>query len=80
MMTIALPELAVLFLVALAYVFWLATLVKVAQEEPIQGGRRTFWIVFLVVTQFVGAAIYWFLRLWRQSRGASGPAPVDGGR
>jgi|CXWL01.1.fsa_nt_gi hypothetical protein len=79
MPTLAFPELILVVLVAGGYGLWLFTLVKVAQEETVQGGRRAFWIVFLVVTQFVGAGIYWFLRLWRQSRGSAGPAPVDTG-
>lgn len=66
MSSIGLPELFLVLFLGAAYIFWLFTLVKVAQQEPRAGGRRTFWLVFVAVTQFLGAAIYWLQRRWSQ--------------
>lgn len=67
------PAVLVFLVIVVGYGFWFYTIAKIAQQEPIAGGRRTFWLLFVVVTQFIGAGIYWLQRRWDSRRRAAVP-------
>ncbi len=52
-----------LFLVGLGLmVFWVWMLVDCATKEPVQGNDKIVWILIIVFTHWIGAAIYYFVR------------------
>lgn len=58
-----LPELGVILLLGVSSVFWLGTVAIIASREPIADGRRTSWLIFVVLTHWIGAALYWLRAL-----------------
>ncbi len=58
--SIGVPELVILLAVATGTVFWIWMIADCAtkDKEP----DRLIWIVIIVFTHFVGAALYFFIR------------------
>ena len=60
-----LPELALIcgaIVFAVATGFWVWMLIDCAKHETDQGSQRAIWILVIVLTQIVGALIYFFFR------------------
>ena len=43
-------------------VFWIWTLVDAATKEPEQGNNKVVWVIIIVFTHLIGAALYLFVR------------------
>jgi prolipoprotein diacylglyceryltransferase len=43
-------------------VFWIWMIVDCAANEPSEGNDKVMWIVIIVLTNLIGAAIYYFAR------------------
>lgn len=56
---LVLPFLA---LIVLGTIFWIWMLVDCATKEPDTGNNKIVWIVIIVLTHWIGAAIYFFVR------------------
>ena len=51
------------FLIALGlFAFWVWMLVECATKEPGQGNDKVVWIIVIALTNWIGAAIYFFVR------------------
>lgn len=62
-MSIGIPEiliLMVLFLGILGTVFWIKMIIDCATRE--KDPERLIWIIIIVFTHFIGAAIYYFVQ------------------
>ena len=62
-MSIGIPEilfLVMLFLMLLGTVFWVRMIIECATRESDQ--ERLVWIIILVFTYLIGAALYYFVR------------------
>lgn len=62
-MNIGIPEiliLLVLFLGILGTVFWIKMIIDCATRE--KDPERLIWIIVIVFTHFIGAAIYYFVQ------------------
>ena len=46
----------------LCFAFWIWMLVDCATREPSQGNDRLVWILVIVLTNVIGALIYFFAR------------------
>ncbi len=46
----------------LAMVFWVTMLIDCAIKEPRAGNDKVVWVIIIVFTQLIGAAIYLFVR------------------
>ncbi len=46
----------------LAMVFWVSMLIDCAINEPRAGNDKVVWVIIIVFTQLIGAAIYLFVR------------------
>lgn len=44
------------------FVFWIWMLIEAATKEPDTGNTRLVWVIIIVFTQVIGAAIYYFVR------------------
>jgi hypothetical protein len=53
---------AMLSLVLLGGVFWVWMLIDCASKESSVGNTKVVWILIIVFTQIIGAAIYFFVR------------------
>ena len=54
---------ALFFLLAVAgLVFWIWMIVDCASNEPSEGNDKIVWILIIVLTQIIGALIYYFVR------------------
>ncbi len=54
---------ALFFLLAVAgLVFWIWMIVDCATNEPSEGNDKIVWILIIVLTQIIGALIYYFVR------------------
>jgi uncharacterized BrkB/YihY/UPF0761 family membrane protein len=51
-----------LLLGILASVFWVWMLVDCAMREPSQGNDKIVWVIVILLTHFLGALIYFFVR------------------
>jgi hypothetical protein len=72
-MSIGIPEimiLVVLFLMLMGTIFWVRMIVECATKES--DPERLIWIIILVFTYLIGAALYYFVR--RPARIAAGRA------
>src|SRR5206468_2008500 len=49
-------------LAALGTVFWIWMLVECAMKETNQGNEKLVWILIILFTHWIGAAIYYFVR------------------
>ena len=65
-MGLGLPELFLLPIVlgigVLGTAFWIWMLIECVMKEPSEGNDRLVWVVIVVFTHFIGAAIYFFVR------------------
>ena len=43
-------------------VFWIWMIVECATKEPNQGNEKIVWIILIVLTHWIGALIYYFVR------------------
>jgi hypothetical protein len=63
---LALPELLVILCVVVigngATGFWILMLIECATKESDTGRTKVVWILILVFTHIIGAAIYFFVR------------------
>ncbi len=62
---IGLPEfvmLAALLCVALGFVFWIWMLVDCLTKEPDTGNTKVIWVLVIIFTHIIGAALYFFMR------------------
>ena len=58
-----LPFIAMGGLIGLAsFGFWIWMLIDAATNEPSYGNDKIVWILVIVFTGFIGAAIYYFVR------------------
>ncbi len=48
--------------VLMAFVFWIWMLVDCATKEPSEGNDKVIWVLVIVLTNWVGALIYFFAR------------------
>ena len=46
----------------LGTIFWIWMLVDCATKEPNHGNDKIVWILIILLTHFIGAAIYFFVR------------------
>jgi hypothetical protein len=46
----------------MATVFWIWMLVDCAMKEPSQGNDKIVWILVILFTHLIGAALYFFIR------------------
>lgn len=46
----------------LGTIFWIWMIVDCATNEPAEGNDKVIWILVIVLTHFIGAAIYYFVR------------------
>jgi len=65
-MSMGLPEIFLLLFVfgigVLGTAFWIWMLIDCATKEPSEGNDRLVWVIIVVLTHFIGAAIYFFVR------------------
>jgi len=65
-MGLGLPELLLLLIVlgigVLGTAFWIWMLIDCVTKEPSEGNDRLVWVVVVVFTHIIGAAIYFFVR------------------
>ncbi len=61
----ALPLLAIALL---GTVFWVWMLVDCAMHEPTEGSDKIVWVLIILFTHFIGAAIYFLVRRPRRPR------------
>jgi membrane-bound ClpP family serine protease len=45
-----------------AFGFWIWMLIDCITKEPGEGNEKLIWILVIVFTHFIGAAIYYFVR------------------
>jgi hypothetical protein len=66
MMGLGLPELLLLFVVlgigVLGTAFWIWMLIDCVTKESSEGNDRLVWVIVVVFTHIIGAAIYFFVR------------------
>ncbi|HEX6099208.1 MAG TPA: PLDc N-terminal domain-containing protein [Thermoanaerobaculia bacterium] len=60
--SIGLPEILILLIVVGGGAFWIWMLVEAATREAPGSQDRLLWVLIVVLTQFLGAAIYFFVR------------------
>ena len=60
---------AIFILGLLGTIFWIWMLVDCATRETIQGSEKVAWILIILFTHFIGAAIYFFVRRSRRPAG-----------
>lgn len=60
---------AFLVLMLLGTAFWVWMLVDCATKEPSHGNEKLIWVLVIILTHWIGAAIYYFVR--RPSRMAA---------
>lgn len=53
---------AFLVLMLLGTAFWIWMLVDCATKVPSQGNEKLIWVLIIVLTHWIGAAIYYFVR------------------
>ncbi|MBZ5624913.1 MAG: PLDc N-terminal domain-containing protein [Acidobacteriia bacterium] len=59
------PEVLLIFvfvIVILGTAFWIWMLVECATKEPDTGNSKVVWVIIIVFTNLIGAAIYYFVR------------------
>jgi membrane-associated phospholipid phosphatase len=61
-----LPEILLLLIVfgigIVGTAFWIWMMIDCATKEPSEGNDRLVWIIIVVFTHFIGAAIYFLVR------------------
>jgi hypothetical protein len=43
-------------------IFWIWMIVECATKEPAQGNDKIVWILIIVLAQWIGALVYFFVR------------------
>jgi hypothetical protein len=65
-MGLGLPEVFLLLVIlgigVLGTAFWIWMLIDCVMKEPSEGNERLVWVVIVVFTHIIGAAIYFFVR------------------
>jgi hypothetical protein len=65
-MGLGLPEVLLLFVVlgigVLGSAFWIWMLIDCVTKESSEGNDRLVWVIIVVFTHIIGAAIYFFVR------------------
>jgi len=51
-----------LLIAVVGLVFWIWMIVDCASNEPSEGNDKIVWILIIVLTQIIGALIYYFVR------------------
>ncbi len=51
--------------------FWIWMLVDCIKHEPSEGNDKIIWVLVIVFTKFIGAAIYYFVRRRKRLRSSS---------
>lgn len=60
---------AIIMLLAVAsVVFWLWMLIDCIKNEPSSGNDKIIWVIVIVVLQFFGALLYYFIRRGQRIR------------
>ena len=54
--------------------FWIWMLVDCIRYEPSEGNDKIMWVLLIVFTKFIGAAIYYFVRRQERLRSSSAEA------
>ena len=49
-------------LVIAASIFWIWMIIDCAVNEPSEGNDKIVWLLVIIFTHFIGAAIYYFVR------------------
>jgi prolipoprotein diacylglyceryltransferase len=44
------------------FIFWVWMLIDCAHNETVEDNQRTVWLIIIIVTFVIGAAIYYFTR------------------
>ncbi len=57
-----------LLIFGLGFAFWVWMVVDCATNEPAEGNEKLVWILVIVLAQFVGALIYFFVRRPKRRR------------
>ena len=52
--------------------FWIWMLVECATKEPNEGNSQVVWIIIIVFTNLIGAALYFFVRRPQRRAAAAG--------
>lgn len=63
--SVGLPELVLIFAFVIGILgsgFWIWMLVECATREPDTGNTKVVWVIIIVFTNMIGAAIYYFAR------------------
>ena len=55
-------HLLLLALVLGASVFWVCMIIDCATKEPARGNEKIIWILIIILTHWIGALIYYFVR------------------
>lgn len=63
----ALLFLPLLLVGVLGTVFWIWMLVDCALHEPAEGNDKLVWVIIILFTHVLGAALYFFIRRPRRS-------------
>jgi Phospholipase_D-nuclease N-terminal len=50
------------FICIFGTIFWIWMIVDCATNEPSEGQDKIMWILIIVLTHFIGACIYFFVR------------------
>jgi hypothetical protein len=58
----ALPITIILVVALVFLVFWLWMLIDCAMKEPSEGNTKIVWIGIILIAQFIGAFLYFFIR------------------
>ena len=59
-MSVGLPEILLLLVLGLGTIFWLWMIVECATQE--RDPDRVVWIIIIVFTHVIGAALYFFVQ------------------
>jgi CBS domain containing-hemolysin-like protein len=55
-------HLLILALVLGASVFWVLMIIECATKEPAYGNEKIIWLLIIILTHWIGALIYYFVR------------------
>jgi hypothetical protein len=67
MTAISIQELLILFVIIAGNVFWIYALTKIASAE--KGVAQKIWIIFVVLTNAIGASLYFITTYIKHLRG-----------
>ena len=61
-MGLGMMELVILLVLALGFVFWIWMLTEAATKEAADSQERLIWVLIVLLSSIIGAAIYFFVR------------------